>query len=255
MCKPVFSILVYSFSLFLYDTEPKKDYEFSEAVRSCGVKENYTNFVYIFDNTIDTFLTLLFPSIGILFMNIGICKSFSNHQKSILSETNTVSTRLKKPGIAGTDIELQQTQSMLNNSSGEDLAPNRLKFSMIRRVSTTSMAGEARSHNARHITKTLLIVSFAFILLNSPYRASKLISYIRMTLTGHYVYSNLEYAINEVLISLYFTSYSVNFFLYSLCGKKFRSSLQALVLICLFYCCRKTASLFRFIFRCESKKV
>ncbi len=250
---------MYSFSLFLYDTEPKKDYEFSESVRSCGVKESYTNFVYIFDNTIDSFLTLILPSIGIICMNIAICKSFSNHQKSILNESSPFSNRIKKSFVDAKN--LKQTESMLNTSIDDHsskLDISKPKVNIIKRLSTTSITGDTKSHCAsasRHITKTLLIVSFAFILLNSPYRASKLISYIRMTLTGHYVYSNLEYAINEVLISLYFTSYSVNFFFYSLCGKKFRSSLQALILICLFYFCRKISNFFRFIMRCESKQV
>lgn len=76
------SMIVYSFSLFLYDTSPKKDHEANEAQSICGVKENYTNWVYIIDNTLDSFLTLIVPSVGIIFMNVAICKSLSKYQKS-----------------------------------------------------------------------------------------------------------------------------------------------------------------------------
>ena len=252
----------------MYDTELKKDYELSKAVRSCGVNENYTNFVYIFDNTADSFLTLVIPSIGILFMNVGICRSFSRHQKyksAVLNDTSITQCTQKinnnknlreKTGAFKSQQELSnlainnnehhrslleiQTINFKNRSS--NLSSKSTKSTLTRSRSVMSMCDihkTPQSIASRHVTKTLLTVSFAFILLNSPYRATKLISYIRMHLTGDYVYSNLEYAVNEVLINLYFTSYSVNFFLYSLCGKKFRSSFQALVLFCLFYCYSK----------------
>lgn len=257
-----FSILTYSFSLFMYDTELKKDYELSKAVRSCGVNENYTNFVYIFDNTADSFLTLVIPSIGILIMNVTICRSFSKHQKhkstllneNLINSCASKSKNIKEPSSFrnqpdhshfeinneqnGSHLELQRLT--LNKSISNYSAKSKSTLTQSRSdVSMGDVQKPTQSVASRHVTKTLLIVSFAFILLNSPYRASKLISYIRMHLTGVYVYSNLEYAVNEVLINLYFTSYSVNFFLYSLCGKKFRSSFQALVLFCLFYCYSK----------------
>lgn len=237
----VFSILIYSFSLYMYDTEPKKEHELSKSVRSCGVNNNYTSFVYIFDNTVDSFLTLILPSTGILIMNIAIIKFFSKYQKKqkkILNESRLSlrpKSNLKTKSTNSKDDHLNKTNTNLIKSNN-------------RRSSTCSMVSSNKEqyNSSRHITKTLLIVSFSFILLNSPYRASKLISYIRMTLTGHYVYFNLEYAINEVLINLYFTSYSVNFFLYSLCGKKFRVSLQTLIMFCMIHCYDLIERLFKY---------
>lgn len=262
--------MVYSFSLVLYDTEPKKDYELSESVRACGVKEKFTSFVYIFDNTVDTILTLFIPSIGILIMNAAICKSFSKHLKSkndlFKGENINFKTTINNTSSIAKNSEVNHqkkgsTKFSTNGANGEQSQICKTNPKLILRrnesfVHIPAQASQKHSHAAnssRHVTKTLLLVSFAFILLNCPYRASKLISYIRMTSTDNYVYSNLEYAINEVLINLYFTSYSVNFFLYSLCGKKFRCSFQALILYCFFFFYTKLTKLFRFVFRIKKK--
>lgn len=263
--------MVYSFSLVLYDTEPKKDYELSESVRACGVKEKFTSFVYIFDNTADTFLTLIIPLIGILIMNAAICKSFSKHLKSkndlLKGEKINFKTTINNTSSIARNSEVNHQKidstKFSNSANGEQpqICKTNPKLILQRYRSNESFAhippqASRKSHAAnssRHVTKTLLLVSFAFILLNCPYRASKLISYIRMTSTDNYVYSNLEYAVNEVLINLYFTSYSVNFFLYSLCGKKFRCSFQALILFCFFSFYTKLTKLFRFVFRIKKK--
>ncbi len=243
--------MVYSFSLFMYDTEPKKDYELSEAVRACGVNDKFTNFVYIFDNTADTFLTLIIPSIGILIMNASICKSFSKHLKSkndlLKSEKIYFKTCTSNGSMKNKDQRVEEEDQICKINRNERKYRSTASSLSIQQFKPKNQLQSANS--SKHVTKTLLLVSFAFILLNSPYRASKLISYVRMSSTDNYVYSNLEYAINEVLINLYFTSYSVNFFLYSLCGKKFRILFQALVLFCFCFFYSRFIRLFRFIFR------
>jgi hypothetical protein len=205
----VSSILIYSFSLVMYDTEPKQVHENGPAKRMCGINDKYTNLVYIIENTLDTVLTLIIPSVSIIIMNTVICRSFSKHSKdNFLNDSNNNSSK--------------QDQNLIKNSNNQNKKLNQQQNS--------------NSASSRRITKTLLIVSFAFVLLNSPYRLSKLISYIDMSIKKQFVYSNVEFIVNEVLINLYFTSYSVNFFFYSFTGKKFRQSLKALF-VHIFYLC------------------
>ena len=224
----VFSMVTYSFSLFMYDAEPKKEHEESTQLQNvCGIKYGYSNVVNIIDNTLDSFLTLIVPSFCIVFMNIGIIKAvttksedgflkrISNKKKRNNNEKSNFSKRNEESNFIENDQHLNTENSQITRVKESDLQiTTGQKFA----CSTSS-----------HITKTLLVVSFFFILLNSPYRASKLLSYINLISKKTEVYSNFDFVLNEVLINLYFTSYSVNFFLYSLCGKKFRGSLKALI--------------------------
>jgi hypothetical protein len=316
-----FSILAYSFSFFLYDNKPKKTHQNDlDAKEICAPSEKYANLVYIIDNTFDSLLTLIIPSVGIITMNLAICNSLSKHNKdSILSENQTNvhsksttrksseqptrANRLHKAdgGDSVSNLRLntlresekyEKSDRNAKNSVSDSISTNvRLSispkksnenfndnvfrlhkgqldsddgpFSLSKaqtenETSDTQQKQQLRtgaptsklhqSSSSRRITKTLLIVSFTFILLNSPYRASKLISYIRMSLTNNYKFSHIELIINQVLIQLYFTSYSVNFFLYSLCGKKFRASLKSLFLYCFFFCYLKVSRLCYVIF-------
>lgn len=277
-----FSLVVYSYSLFLYDTEPKKDHDQTEAFSKCGPKENSKNLLLIIDNTVDTLLTLIIPSFGIMFMNVAICRSFSNYQKDNLFSdkdkskiVHTFSQRTKFSGDDSTACRetslVEEDSKMRKNSLCSNIEADELKkmdqstnylglplkadkqgsnsigFTATEASASTKAKVSHQVASSRHVTKTLLIVSFAFILLNSPFRASQLFSYIRMYITKNYVYSNFEFAINEVLLNLYFTSYSVNFFLYSLCGRKFRDSLKALVLCCVYFLYSKICGLLSYI--------
>ena len=255
-----FAFLIYSFSIFLYDMTPKKDHELAEAVAKCGVNANYIKAVDIFDNTVDPFLTLVIPSLGIIAMNGLIVRTFSKYQKEYnLVAHSKVSCKKEKPYefiknkskrslmLPNEEISLEIVHE--KNSSARSSQIIGIKSRSRLDLTLTTMPKSNQINSSSHITKTLLMVSFSFILLNSPYRASRLIAYIRMTLTENFVLTNLEYAVSEVLINFYFTSYSVNFFLYSLCGKKFRASFQALMLYCLFYLYSSSRKLFGAIFK------
>lgn len=234
----IFSFIVYSFSLFLYDTSSKKDHEVSAEHETCGVNEKYSNLVYTIDNTVDSFLTLIIPAFGIIVMNLAICKSLSNYRKSnILNDENSMVAKRQaknsmisiKP-LSEKDLNACERFSLETDTelkSNNDITERKISRNLTLPKHKQNVNKD--NNSSRHITKMLLIVSFAFLLLNSPFRLSKLVSFINMLGKKNYVYSNLDFIINEVLINLYFTSYSVNFFLYSLCGKKFKQSLKSLV--------------------------
>lgn len=221
----VFSCLVYSFSIFAYDTSAKKDHEASVEQEICGINQAYTNFVYILDNTLDSFLTLIIPAIGITVMNVAICRSMmGSYKENILASQCSNNDKISTAN-AGNCLP---NETRANSKESLNVQINDIK-------STRNDINSNKNKNTfRHVTKMLLIVSFTFLLLNSPFRLSKLVSYIHMSIKKNYVYSNLEFVINEVLINLYFTSYSVNFFLYSLCGKKFKQSLRGLLIFVLY---------------------
>ncbi|CAF0715581.1 unnamed protein product, partial [Brachionus calyciflorus] len=200
----LFSFIVYSFSLYVYDTSPKKDHEVSQALEVCGVNEKYSNLVYTIDNTVDSFLTLIIPAIGIICMNLAICKSLSNYQKTNLFKNNGESktSSLKKASVISLKPNTQSTSKYsletetleLKLASTTDLT----HFKNNNNNNNNNLAGKKKpcvkdANASRHVTKMLLIVSFAFLLLNSPFRLSKLFSYINMLIKKNYVYSNIDF--------------------------------------------------------------
>ncbi|CAF1340028.1 unnamed protein product [Adineta steineri] len=86
-----------------------------------------------------------------------------------------------------------------------------------------------RSKYHRRITKMLLIISTTFLLLNTPMHLLK-IYYFFFSNDDTYDEKNSTESIIEMLtFYLFYTNFSINFFLYSLCGKNFRSSLMDLI--------------------------
>jgi len=214
----VFSMVTYFFSLFMYDAEPKKEHEESTELQNiCTIKQGYSNIVNIIDNTLDSFLTFVMPSFCILFMNIAIIrtvttKSEENEYVDSFKSTSNKKKQIKRGNLRYQDSHLIEKDQ---NQRGENFPRVPIK-------------SDSKITNSQ-VTKTLLVVSFVYILLNSPYRASKIFSYINLITKKTEVYSNFDLVMNEILINLYFTSHSVNFFLYSLCRKNFRGSLKALI--------------------------
>lgn len=88
------------------------------------------------------------------------------------------------------------------NGAGAQKSPNNggamnnysLRTSFCREQATVRSSSNI-SHSTR-ITKMLLIVSFCFIILNSPYRAAMLISHIHMLLRGTFYF--IFYSFNSI---------------------------------------------------------
>jgi hypothetical protein len=231
----------YSFSLFLFEpridenamaTSDKSTNE-TEPILHCLEKKHYEKLVNFIDLTFDNALTFFIPSISIIFMNMAICLSLSNTQKSqilnskgsckkIIKETidqrnNKDSSLLasdQNKEYNSINCQASQKQYDMNESNNNDLSYSKRETQKRDKTST----------NSKRITKTLLIVSFAFVIFNSPYRISKLIWYLNKELGN----SSEYWILNEFWINIYFTSYSINFFLYSFCGKKFREMCKIL---------------------------
>ena len=83
-----------------------------------------------------------------------------------------------------------------------------------------------RSKYHRRITKMLLIISSTFLLLNTPMHLLK-IYYLFFAHDEVYDEKNfVESGVEMITFYLFYTNFSINFFLYSLCGKNFRSCLM-----------------------------
>jgi len=89
------------------------------------------------------------------------------------------------------------------------------------------------SHQAR-VTRTLLFVSFTFLLLNLPSHTLRLYNLIATVTSTVPVVSDKFYFLQEITATLYYSTFSCNFFIYTLFGRNFRHSL------CLILRCKST---------------
>ena len=76
------------------------------------------------------------------------------------------------------------------------------------------------------VTTMLLVVSTSFLLLNLPKHILHILS---MEFLNHLVLNSTNYsAISKLVTYIFYLNFSINFFLYSLCGKNFRVALRIL---------------------------
>lgn len=86
-----------------------------------------------------------------------------------------------------------------------------------------------RSKYHRRITKMLLIISTTFLLLNTPMHLMKVYYFFFSNDDTSDDKSSYESMIEMLTFYLFYTNFSINFFLYSLCGKNFRACLTELI--------------------------
>lgn len=91
------------------------------------------------------------------------------------------------------------------------------------RDAKSAKLGTFRSKQQMHVTRTLLLVSTTFLVLNLPSHVSKLSRLISVSTLN---INMTQYLIQEISQMLYYSSFSMNFFLYALYGKHFQKSLR-----------------------------
>lgn len=91
------------------------------------------------------------------------------------------------------------------------------------RDAKSAKLGTFRSKQQMRVTRTLLLVSTTFLVLNLPSHVSKLSRLISVSTLS---INMTQYLIQEISQMLYYFSFSMNFFLYALYGKHFQKSLR-----------------------------
>ena len=181
----------------------------------CFTKTEYMSFTLIMGN-LDTLLTLLIPSILIVFMNariiVVLAKSSKFQSKMPQAQSDAQSIPLCTRTLSDTPSESKSTKS------GS-------------RKSATGGAGASPSSQQQRITKMLVTISSVFLLLNGPNHVIKiyliLVSYVKSEQHAYVISQRIGYWQHGFLF-LYHINFAINFFLYSLCGRNFRNEIKAL---------------------------
>ena len=161
-------------------------------------------------NNIDTFITLLVPSVLIIFMNLRIVFN--------LSQLGSVRVKLLGP----------QTTEQVNNKM-LSRAPSQLSHNSIANSHLHQRSVIQKSQVK--ITKMLVSVSSIFIILNLPSHVIRVyITLVDLFSEGTYDPPQNVVQWQQGFYFMYYTNFAVNFFLYSLCGQNFRHAVLSLFL-------------------------
>ena len=142
-----------------------------------------------FSSNIDSIITLLIPFIAIAVLNVNIIYVITHYRHQA---NNFMLHRVRSSNA--------QTQS-------------------------TTLANS----NSVKITRMLLVVSFTFLIVNVPGHVIRIYVFVQSFNDPNYMPSALYYEFQRLWLYFSYINYSVNFFLYSLCGKNFRMGLKSLL--------------------------
>ncbi|KAI5703593.1 hypothetical protein M8J75_013684 [Diaphorina citri] len=224
----------------------------------CDLREGYEE-VMRYINILDTIVTLILPIVSIVVMNtmitrnllifgrrfrqekmsLAISCSHLEHNHLHHSHSSSTSGKSMKNADSFHLSRIGSRHSSCNSGRilGYSTQPTVLTIPTIR----MSTLNHDIMHNAKYsgsnlvstrtqqsITKMLLLISTVFIILNLPSYLIRLYVFIK-----HSIYRQatppLMWCLQQFFMHLYYTNFSINFLLYSMCGITFRKCLYQLM--------------------------
>ncbi|KAH7934099.1 hypothetical protein HPB49_021528 [Dermacentor silvarum] len=176
------------------------------------------NALYYF-NILDTGLTLILPILLVTVMNCMIARAIYLFYARNKEQRRTQDFNQDWRGRHGSSP----------NQRNSNLAASRID-------SATATSGGSSAHAAQSsVTRTLLLVSTVFVLLNLPSYVMRI--YVFLLLLGHSPRADPEvnsvpYVLQRYFMLLYYTNFAINFVLYNTSSSVFRASLRDCALRC-----------------------
>ena len=144
-------------------------------------------------------------------MDVTSNTSVAIHKKSSLSITSL------QGGLAGAGAGKARSSLMLGNKKSIDCGGG------------TIIINSKANSVSRKVTKMLIVLSSTFLLLNLPIHSFNIYINIRILLTKREYYYPIESDIKEICDSVFYTSFAINFLLYSVSGVSYRDELKELL--------------------------
>lgn len=206
----VLGCLLYSLALWSYTVKAVHP-----GISLCAPRDGYTHLVSYLHN-INTVITLIIPFALIAVMNVRIAHKvlkFYHQRKSMTMNGRLNTVHSKKSSSSGG-----------SGASGSNQP---------RRSGHVPHSGHG-SHQGQHcgsqprsqlrVTKMLLVISTAFLVMHMPRHAARVYSFIQEM--RHSSYSpTLNFILwSKVFTYLYYLNFALNLFLYSVCGRSFRKA-------------------------------
>ena len=161
----------------------------------------------------DTILTLIVPFTMIIFM---ISRLFVHISKFYKAELESMANSVASENHADTSE---------TRSNGAVPTAN------------SSAVRQANDYHSK-LTRMLVVTVVVFLVLNLPSHAIKVQFLFRSMLSDSIQFTETEGLIQVIFQVLYYSNFSVNFILYSVCGKSFRSALMRVSMSLCYYHCK-----------------
>ena len=200
----VIAIILFSFPLYMSDVI------YSNGEQICVLRHEFTFAAHVL-SCMDTILTMVLPALIILMLNTAIGVKLS---KQFSKESDAALGRRMRTSVNG----IKRTLGVMSRQSMD-----------------ANARGTARSITAVKTTRTLLLVSSMFVLLNLPSHALRVYMLI-ISLVGH-LPPHQVYVAQELAQFIYYVNFGSNIFLYSICSKAFRKNMKKHIFEK--FCCRK----------------
>lgn len=226
-CLTVGAFVFYSFSVWTTKIFNNQD----EYI--CLPDPKFDKVLQILTNT-DTIVTLALPSLAIILLNVGITFKiweFVYRRREVLTASTTIDkTSFIKfakvhnykyyPGKQLAQASARRSRS--SRSSGSSFQIHQFTFGR------HSSQACARHSLQLRTTRTLVIVSSVFVVLNLPSHAFRIHASIAHMKNSTYIFPREVLLWQHVFQMLYYMNFAANFFLYFACSRTFRSAARRL---------------------------
>ena len=182
-----------------------------------------------------------------LLLMTSCCKSSRRRH----SRTRIVTNNVRRPTVSGLSQHTSYSQGSQPQRSGSQPQGSRSQVPQPQRSGSHGSQPQLRRHHTHSqsrqtslqlsTTRTLLIVSSLFVLLNLPSHAFRVYVTVTYLLNPAPVFSRDVLLWQQVFVMMYYANFSSNFFLYCACSRAFRKDLVSLVTNVMSRCsrCRK----------------
>ncbi|KDR16422.1 hypothetical protein L798_09328, partial [Zootermopsis nevadensis] len=211
----------------------------------CDMLEEYRETMRII-NIVDSLVTLIAPLILIIVMNTMIGRNLFEFRRRFRQNPETQAPR-EGTSMERSDINLNQLHT---SSSNNRRPPSQQSFHSSKSNNSRQMQPKnnhpesvtpsngihVRTSNRnlvstraqQNITKMLLLISTVFIMLNLPSYVIRLYVFVCFSLWRQQTPASL-WCLQQFFMLLYYTNFSINFLLYSVCGITFRRCMLQLI--------------------------
>ena len=203
ICLAVIACILYSFALWTSGIRM----EFGQLI--CKCLEKYYKIVSVLTTVIDSIITLLIPTVLIVWCNTQIVyaltKFYSNHIR--------IGRRHSGPSNRSFKHKCESTTHVLGTSAS-NCEP-----------SVNSCIDTSYNRTQMRVNTMLLTVSTVFLITNIPSHAIRWVEVIRTVQNPNHESSHMVLILQKFFQFLYYLNFSVNFILYTVSGRTFRHAL------------------------------
>ena len=230
----LFGFLAYNFGIWAPNSEYIKGANATDIIGPyCNIKEKYARLIHILNN-IDTVVTLILPSFTITMLNLQIIRAVTriNKDRRQVLYSHAIAGR-QTSNTSKADGNRHETASTSFMSGQHSKKPSCVGHST---CSSPKVGNEKKklqsqqsSAGQNRVTKMLLVVSTIFLLLNLPSHTIRIYFFIAAIVNPSYNPPTIMLSLQKLFVYIYYINFSINFFLYSLCGNNFRKALWQLL--------------------------